>query len=176
MIATRISDASASGASATSVSETRRQSTSKSKVNRCRTSQTSTRLAEPQIDATLESRLGSEETLRLLIERSTDANVLQAARPTTTARRITELYNRCERASAVIEVDADLVARLVDVFSSWRKLRCEEKRRLLKAFQIRVRVSRPARRVLTVDEVMIGVAGSRYALTISKKLRRYEIQ
>ncbi|HTO53877.1 MAG TPA: hypothetical protein VMR50_10865 [Myxococcota bacterium] len=47
---------------------------------------------------------------------------------------------------------------------------------MLKSFQIRVRVSRPVRRILSVDEVMIGVAGSQHALTIYKKLRRYGMQ
>jgi DNA invertase Pin-like site-specific DNA recombinase len=178
---------------------------------RCDTGQTSVRLAEPQIDAALEQRLGSEETLRRLVERSTDESVLKAARPASVARRINELHNQCERAKdayeqglydvnelgkrlaklkaqisgleealqlagARIDIDADLVARLVDVFSSWRDLRRDEKRRLLKSFQIRVRVTRPARRVLSVDEVMVGVAGSQHALTIYKKLRRYGMQ
>jgi hypothetical protein len=48
-----------------------------------------------------------------------------------------------------------------------------ERRRLMKEFRIRLRVSRPARRVVSVDEVMSGVAGSPVALTASKKLRRY---
>jgi len=71
---------------------------------------------------------------------------------------------------------SDSVPRKRDVFSSWRDLRREEKHRLLKSFQIRVRVSRPVRRILSVDEVMIGVAGSQHALTIYKKLRRYGMQ
>ena len=177
----------------------------------CETGQTSVRLAEPQIDAALEARLGSEPILRQLIEKSADTNILKAARPAAVARRINELHNQCERAKdayeeglydlaelgkrlaklkaqirglesalelagAEIEISPRLVVDLVDVFSSWRDLRPEEKRKLLKSFQVRVRVSRPERRVVSVDEVMIGVAGSQHALTIYKKLRRYGMQ
>jgi DNA invertase Pin-like site-specific DNA recombinase len=182
-----------------------------SRTKGCETGQTSIRLAEPQIDAALEQRLGSEPTLRMLIEKSAEENVQAAARPAAVARRINELHNQSERvkdayeaglydlpelgkrltklqteirglegalelAGAEIEVNPKLVSDLVDVFASWRDLRREEKRRLLGSFQIRVRVSRPARRVVSVDEVVIGVAGSQHALTIYKKLRRYGMQ
>jgi DNA invertase Pin-like site-specific DNA recombinase len=182
-----------------------------SRTRGCGTGQTSIRLAEPQIDAALEQRLGSEPTLRMLIEKSAEKNVQAAARPAAVARRINELHNQSERAKdayeaglydlaelgkriaklqsqirgleealelagAEIEVNPRLVSDLVDVFASWRDLRHEEKRRLLASFQIRVRVSRPARRVVSVDEVVVGVAGSQHALTIYKKLRRYGMQ
>jgi DNA invertase Pin-like site-specific DNA recombinase len=182
-----------------------------SRTRGCETGQTSIRLAEPQIDAALEERLGSEPTLRTLIEKSAERNVQAGARPAAVARRINELHNQSERvkdaydaglydlaelgkrlaklqaqirglegalelAGAEIEINPKLVSELVDVFGSWRDLRSEEKRRLLASFQVRVRVSRPARRVVFVDEVVVGVAGSQHALTIYKKLRRYGMQ
>ncbi|MCP5059753.1 MAG: hypothetical protein GY937_23870 [bacterium] len=63
-------------------------------------------------------------------------------------------------ASDAIEIDSDAVAALVDVFSSWRDLRRDEKRRLLKAFGIRVaidRIGRGKRSLARVARVRVGL-------------------
>ena len=179
---------------------------------KCPTGQTSTRLADPQIDQALQARLGDLETLRRLIEKSAEEALRGAeAPPAETARKISHLHNQKERIKDAyeagaydvlelkkrlgridgeiglldellksqpqsVEVDPGLVAELVEVFTSWRDLPRSDKRELLSAFQIRVRVSRPKRGVLSVDQVVVGVAGFPDSLTIYKKLKRHGLQ
>ena len=179
------------------------------RVRKCRTGQTSVGLADPQIDAALDTRLGDIDTLRRLIERSVEEAQKRAqAPPGELARKLSHLHNQRERVKDAYEegiydlrdlqkrlakidgevsvleglleheeepiaVDPELVAELVDVFSSWRHLRREEKREILRAYQIRVRVSRPARRIVSVDQVVIGSLNN---LAIFKKLRRHGMQ
>lgn len=62
-----------------------------------------------------------------------------------------------ERQNDDIELDSDAVLEVVDVFSSWGDLGRMDKRRLLRAFQIRIAVRKAARLKIHVDRVTIGV-------------------
>jgi hypothetical protein len=68
------------------------------RTERCETGQTSTRIADPQLDAALEQMLGSEETLLRLIEASYESAEREAGLdPRSITRRITVLQNRRPR-------------------------------------------------------------------------------
>ena len=182
------------------------------RYNHCPTGRTSIRIADPQIDAALEQRLGDIDTLRRLIEKSAEeARSRAEVPPAEITRKLTQRHNQKERVKdaydeglydlvelrkrlgkldgeiALLEsllaeqeepssIDSEFVTGLVDVFSSWRDLRRDEKRDLIRAYQIRIRVSRPKRGNLSVDQVVIGVLGDRNNLTIYKKLKRYGMQ
>ncbi len=61
------------------------------------------------------------------------------------------------RQEGPISLTPGLVEKLVEVFSAWSDLQRAEKRDLLHSFQIRIRVSRPRRRVLKVEQVAVGL-------------------
>jgi hypothetical protein len=65
-----------------------------------------------------------------------------------------------EREASDVTVGADLVAALVDVFSSWQDLAKKEKRELLRSYRMRVVVIRPRRGELKVERVEIGALPS----------------
>jgi len=73
-----------------------------------------------------------------------------------------------------IEVSPAIVRDLVDVFSSWRDLGRDEKRSLLRAFRIRIRVEKRAQRRLSVASVRLGVF--RDDFSIYKKMKRLGIE
>ena len=75
-----------------------------------------------------------------------------------------------------IRLDAKLVRELAGVFCNWSTLRRAEKRKLLAAYQVRISISRPRRRVLKVERVVVGVAPSLGAECLYKKLKRYKMQ
>jgi DNA invertase Pin-like site-specific DNA recombinase len=65
---------------------------------RCKTGHVSVRLADPQLDATVERMLGSSDTLRRLIEASAEeASKRAQAPPAETSRRVSELRNQERR-------------------------------------------------------------------------------
>ncbi len=177
----------------------------------CATGQTSARLAEPQIDAALEEKLGSVEVLRSILERSAEeARDAARPKPKEATRRLTELANMKERAKDAYEagayelpelqkrlakidgeatlleelisreddgiaLDARLVQELVDVFCNWSTLRRAEKRKLLAAYEVRIAISRPRRRVLKVERVVVGVTASQGSERIYKKMKGYKM-
>jgi hypothetical protein len=57
-------------------------------------------------------------------------------------------------------VGAELVAALVDVFSSWQDLTKAEKRELLRSYRMRIVVTRPQRGEMKVERVDIGALPS----------------
>jgi hypothetical protein len=178
------------------------------RTERCETGQTSTRIADPQLDAALEQMLGSEETLLRLIEASYESAEREAGLdPRSITRRITELQNRRPRimdayergdyelpelrkrlggidaeiqklrdfqdsAPEPIELEPGVVVQVAEVFASWRFLARSDKRDLLRAYRIRIHVSRPERRILHIKRVDIGSLGD---IALYKKTRRYGI-
>lgn len=77
-----------------------------------------------------------------------------------------------------IELDDDVLAALVDVFASWSPLTRDQKRAILRDFQIRVRVRKAPppkgkRTVLEVVSVRIGVF--RDDFSVYKKMQRHGI-
>jgi DNA invertase Pin-like site-specific DNA recombinase len=77
-----------------------------------------------------------------------------------------------ERSSEAIELDPDLLAQVIEVFGSWCLLERCEKRDLLRAYRISIHVSRPARRILHVNRVDIGLLAD---VALYKKMRRHGI-
>ncbi len=175
---------------------------------RCKTGQISIRLGDPQIDATMERMLGSEETLRRLIDASYEEAERRAELdPRSIDRKITDLENRRERcmdayesgeyelpqlskrlaaikgevatlrefqehAEEPIEMDSEVISKVADVFGSWASLSRSEKRELLRAYRIRIHVTRLERRKIHVSQVDIGLLGY---VGLYKKMKRYGI-
>lgn len=83
------------------------------------------------------------------------------------------------RQSEEIELDEAVLGALVDVFSSWRPLTRDQKRAILRDFQIRIRVGKVPppkgkRSILEVVSVRIGVF--RDDFSIYKKMKRFRIE
>lgn len=84
-----------------------------------------------------------------------------------------------ERPTGPIEVDEEVLDALVDVFSSWTHLRRDQKRAIVRDYQIRVRVSKAPRTQgkrskLDVASLRIGVF--RDDFSIYKKMQRLRIE
>lgn len=171
------------------------------------------RAADPIIDQALEARLGSEATLRQLLEKAAEETARRRAPTTDAARRLTELHNRRARIqdgferglytaseaakriasvegdiaaitellgrdSGPISIDPDVLHQLVEVFASWAELQRDEKRELLAANRIRIRLRAVGpRRAPEVDSITVGILGDLPdSVRVYKKMRRYRIE
>jgi len=86
---------------------------------------------------------------------------------------LTSLQRLVDRQEQPIQISAESVSALVEVFSSWGDLTRDEKRILLGDFGVRVAVQRPRRRLLHVARVEIR---SLDGLCLYKKMKRLGIE
>jgi chromosome segregation ATPase len=77
-----------------------------------------------------------------------------------------------ERAEEPIEINPELITQVVDVFGSWASLPRSEKRQMLRAYRIRIQLTRPERRKIHVSQVDIGLLGD---VGLYKKMKRHGI-
>jgi len=79
-------------------------------------------------------------------------------------------------AAQEVEIDSEAVTALVDVFSSWTHLSRDEKRRLLRAFGIRVGIDRAGQGRRAVAHVAHVRIGSLRDVVVYKKKKRFGIE
>ncbi len=86
---------------------------------------------------------------------------------------ISVLRGLMERETVDLELDPAIQRQVIDIFSEWGFCTRDQKRRLLRDFQIRMRITVPVRRVVAVEGVEIGVLCSAF---MYKKMKRLSVE